>query len=83
MKTVSLSEFRNHPQGVLERLRRTRESVVLTKRGKPVARMFPYGQGGKPMPLGALRHRLIRIGDIVSPLDATEWEVLGEDSSTR
>ena len=40
MRTVTLVEFRKNAEGVLRRLRQG-ESVVLTRRGRPAARLEP------------------------------------------
>jgi prevent-host-death family protein len=39
MKTISATELRTHCARVLDEVERTREPVVVTKRGKPVARI--------------------------------------------
>ena len=41
MKTLSISEARNTLPGLLDELVRSREPVVVTRRGKPVARIVP------------------------------------------
>ena len=41
MKKVSASEFRTHCYAWLEHVRKTREQVLITKRGAPLVRLVP------------------------------------------
>jgi prevent-host-death family protein len=77
-ETISISEFKATCLAVLERVRRTRNPVVVTKYGEPVAEVVPT----TPEPqgrdwLGAMRGRGRVVGDIIAPAsDPDEWEVL-------
>ncbi len=52
----------------------SRESIVITKRGKPIARVIPFGEPNpRPKP-GRLEGTLISEGDIVSPLGPKLWQ---------
>jgi prevent-host-death family protein len=74
MKTMSVTHFKAHALAVLDDVATSREAVLLTKRGKPLAEVVPYaGPVAKPQP-GTLAHMLVREGDIVSPLGAKDWE---------
>ncbi len=68
MHAMAISEFKTHALRVLGRVEETREPVLITRRGKPVAKVVPYRpEGKKPVP-GALAHTLLHEGDILSPL---------------
>ena len=41
MKTMAISEFKTHCLQVLGRVARTKETVVVTKRGKPLVEVVP------------------------------------------
>ena len=41
MKTLLVSEFKNHCVGVLNEVADYSEEVIVTKRGKPLARIVP------------------------------------------
>src|SRR6059036_3912684 len=61
--------------GVAERA----ESFVITKRGKPVARLVPMDRKPKDSIFGWLRGQAWERGDIVAPAASPgEWEVLKE-----
>jgi prevent-host-death family protein len=51
---------------------RKRDAVIITKRGRPVARLEPIREAGGPI-YGALRGLVKIHGDLTEPLDV-EWE---------
>jgi antitoxin (DNA-binding transcriptional repressor) of toxin-antitoxin stability system len=57
-----------------DEVERTRQAVVITKRGKPVAELVPH-TAPKRNARGILKGRLEIVGDIISPIDV-EWEAL-------
>lgn len=57
---------------VLDEVAAKRTPVVVTKRGKPVARLVPFDEEPPPL-FGRLRGTGTIKGDIISPLE-DEWE---------
>ena len=49
------------------------ESLVITKNGKPVAELKPYGE--KKNLFGIWKDAVVVTGDIVSPIDV-EWDAM-------
>jgi prevent-host-death family protein len=76
MKTMPAGEFKTHCLKVMDRVNQTREPVVITKKGRPVAKLVPADPAPRDF-LGSLAG-IIRIqGDIESPIEPPEaWEVL-------
>ena len=80
IETIAISEFKATCLAVLERVRRTGASVVVTKRGEPVAEINPpsviaTGEGW----LGGMRGTATLADDLIEPaLPAKDWDVLGE-----
>lgn len=74
MKSMGISEFKSHCIRILKDLQRSRSPLIITHRGRPLARIEPIdGRGGRV--LGALRH-LGRIkGDLVHVDFTDEWEM--------
>jgi len=72
MKTMPVSLFKAHALQALDRVAKTREGILITKRGRPLAQVVPY-QPKTSIP-GRLADTLVREGDIVSPLGAKIWE---------
>ncbi len=64
MKTVPAARAKAELLALLEQVARTRQDVVITKRGRPVARLAPL----EPK-RGTLASRARLTGDVVSPVD--------------
>ena len=76
MKTMGAGEFKAQCLQVMERVRTTRAPVLITKRGKPVAKLVPADEAPKDI-FGCLADRIEILGDIVSPVIPPEdWEAL-------
>jgi len=73
MKTMAVSEFKAHALEVLGKVAETKEPVLITKRGKPLAEVVPFRGSDETPILGRLAHTLVFEGDIVSPIDET-WD---------
>ena len=69
MEQVAISKFKATCLAALEQVRRTREPLLVTRFGKPVAQIVPPDP---PKPakrkLGGLARTLVVAGDIVAPL---------------
>ena len=74
MKTMPVSMFKAHALQALARVARTKERLLITKRGKPLAEVVPCQEPAtKPVP-GQLAGYLVFEKDIVSPLGPEMWE---------
>lgn len=65
--TVSAAEFKTHCLQLMDRVQQERSEVVVTKYGRPVAKLVPYEPGEAVSPFGFLRGTVTYLGDIVSP----------------
>jgi prevent-host-death family protein len=74
-RIIKASEFKAKCLAVLDEVERTRQPVVITKRGKPVAELVPHKPPKKQNAWGILKDELFIEGDIISPIDV-EWEAL-------
>ncbi len=72
MKTLAITDFKAHALQILSRIAKTKESVVITKRGKPIVEVIPFSTS-KPAP-GKLSEALVFEKDIVSPLGEDMWD---------
>ena len=63
MKTVGATAFKRQCLSLLDQLEP--EGLVVTKRGKPVARVLPYERSFGPL-IGILRDKIRIVGDILS-----------------
>ena len=62
MKTIDASEFKNQCLALLDQL--DADGLVVTKQGKPVARVIPYEQQWADL-IASLRHKVTVKGDIL------------------
>ena len=78
MEEISISEFKAKCLAILERVRKTRKPVRVTRFGKPVAEiMAPSPVKNRDEWLGRMKGTAKIVGDIVAPAtDSSDWEVL-------
>lgn len=75
MKSMAISQFKTHALKIIDQLSQNNESIVVTKRGKPLVLITPYNDYSKKIKPGQLSDTLIFEEDIVSPLGDDMWEV--------
>jgi len=76
MKHMPAGDFKTHCLRVMEQVRTTRQPVVITKRGRPVAKLVPVAAPRKDG-FGCLKGVVEIVGDIESPVVPLEdWEAL-------
>ena len=74
-KIVKASEFKAKCLALMDEVARTGESVVVTKKGQPVAELVPHRPKPKKDAFGILKGELVITGDIMSPIDV-EWNAM-------
>lgn len=79
MEEIAISRFKATCLAVLDRVRRTRQPIVVTRFGSPVAEVVPPSPPPRPRSwLGAMRGSGRVLGDIVGPAASTDdWEAEG------
>ena len=63
MKSIGAAKFKEQCLALLDKL--TPEGLIITKHGKPVARVIPYPRESANL-IGALRNKIEIEGDILS-----------------
>jgi prevent-host-death family protein len=58
---------------LMDEVRKNKSEIVITKHGKPVAKLVPFVRQKPKSPFGALKGSVAIHGDIISPIDV-EWE---------
>ena len=72
--TVGISQFKDQALKILDQIAKSQVGIVVTKRGKPLARVIPYRSSEiKPEP-GKLAAYLVFEKDIVTPLGEDMWD---------
>jgi prevent-host-death family protein len=76
MKMIAAGEFKARCLQVMEDVRKKRIPVLITKRGKPLAKLVPPDDQ-PPDIFGCLAGKIEILGDIVSPITPLDdWESL-------
>ena len=70
-RTMKASEFKAKCLALMDEIAESGEEIVITKRGKPVAKLAPCE--GKPRTLFGAGGEIAIHGDIIEPIDV-EWE---------
>ncbi len=78
MESIAISEFKATCLAVLERVRRSGQPVLVTRRGEPIAEIVPPSSQALSAPwLGSARGSGHIIGDLVAPAaEERNWEAL-------
>jgi prevent-host-death family protein len=76
MKTMPAGEFKARCLRVMEEVKKYRTPVVITKKGKPVAKLVPPDEPKKNV-FGCVRDRFTFVGDVESPVfpRIEEWDM--------
>jgi prevent-host-death family protein len=76
MKRIPAGTFKAHCLAIMEDVRATRDPILITKRGRPVAKLVPAGTARDHF-IGHLVGVVKIVGDIESPIEPAEtWEAL-------
>jgi prevent-host-death family protein len=70
---IPAGEFKAKCLNLIDLVQAKRQEVIITKHGKPLAKLVPYQQKHRTL-FGAMRGKMIIDGDIVEPLDIS-WEI--------
>lgn len=70
---IAVGEFKAKCLKLLSEVSETGKPIVITKRGKPLAKVIPIASHKSVF--GAMRGSGTIVGDIVSPLDV-EWDAM-------
>jgi len=76
MKRMTAAKFKAQCLAVMEEVYSTRSPVLITKRGRPVAKLVPPDNSADEF-IGRLQGVVKVVGDIESPIEPPEtWEAL-------
>jgi prevent-host-death family protein len=76
MKTMPAGQFKARCLRVMDEVQSTREPVVITKKGRPVAKLVPATEPTDDF-LGKLSGSMRIVGDITQPIEDPEtWDAL-------
>jgi prevent-host-death family protein len=76
-KTIPAGEFKAKCLKLMDEVEKTGEELVITKRGKPIARLVPASSPSAERPrsiIGSMKGTVTILGDIVGPVIDPGWE---------
>ena len=69
---ISAAEFKANCLRLMDEVARRRAPIVITKRGKPVAKLVPIDEP-RVDPFGCMSGTIKILGDIVGPIEDAGW----------
>jgi prevent-host-death family protein len=76
MKRIAAGKFKAQCLRIMDEVRSTREPVLITKKGRPVAKLVPAEKATDDF-IGRLEGEIKIVGDIESPVTPLEdWDAL-------
>lgn len=70
MKTVAATQFKAHCLELIDEVLRTGEEVLVTKHGRPTARICPpVSRAALPWEPGRCKETLVSAGDLLAPVE--------------
>ena len=76
MTAVSASDFKAHCLQYMDTVKQKHKTIIITKHGKPVAKLVPYKEEITEL-FGRMEGSGVICGDIIEPLE-TEWDAYKE-----
>jgi prevent-host-death family protein len=74
---ISAAEFKAKCLKLMDKVAKTRESITITKRGKPIAKLVPVESETRSL-FGYMKGTVTILGDIVSPINE-KWSAIAGD----
>lgn len=78
MKTLNISDVRNSLPSVIEEVVQSNEVVVVTRYGKPIAKIVPFRNEGNHKSSYPLRGKPIKMADDFDEPEPELWNVVNE-----
>lgn len=77
MRTIAAGKFKATCLSIMDEVQKKRQPILITKNGKPVAKLVPVPAGEKDPIFGFYKGKIKVTGDIVSPIVPLEdWDAL-------
>ena len=76
MQTIKASEFKAKCLALMDEVALTGETIRVTKHGKPIVELRSLKPEKPQSPFGWHKGQIKEHGDIMSPIDVDEWDVL-------
>ena len=74
---IAISQFKSHCLEIIETLQTSRQSIIITKRNKPIAKVEPIMDSSKISLFGLLKGKAEIKGDILASIEE-KWDAAHE-----
>jgi prevent-host-death family protein len=74
---IAAGQFKAQCLQLMDRVGQTHEEIVITKHGRPVAKLVPVEEQHSSSFIGYMKGSVVVSGDIVAPVEE-DWEVCAE-----
>ena len=64
---IAAGEFKTHCLGLMDKIHLHHQTVIITKRGKPIAKLVPFEDGGTKPIFGFMKGHASITGDLIAP----------------
>ncbi|MEM7000381.1 MAG: type II toxin-antitoxin system Phd/YefM family antitoxin [Pseudomonadota bacterium] len=78
MKKISISKFKAECLALIDQVDKTREPLVVTKFGRPIAEVVPITKTQDTSWLGSMQDQGQIVGDLLDTDSAADWEAITE-----
>ena len=75
---IPAGEFKAKCLKLMDQVRESGREIVITKRGKPVAKLVPFKPKERPPLFGCMKGSIEILGDIIGPFHE-EWELRDDE----
>lgn len=72
MQSIAAGQFKAKCLALIDEVSQTNESIIITKHGKPLAKLVPFDSSKKHYDK-PLKNKVTFVSDIISPIDV-DWE---------
>ncbi|GAB6057189.1 type II toxin-antitoxin system Phd/YefM family antitoxin [Desulfonatronum parangueonense] len=76
MQQITVADLQANCHSLVEQVVATGETLLIMEHGKPAVELRPVQSGASVNPFGLHKGKTKILGDIITPLDDQEWEVL-------
>ena len=73
MEQITAAHFKANCLRLMDEVAQRRTPIVITKRGKPVAKLVPADNEPPIDPFGCMAGTAKILGDIINPIEDLEW----------
>ena len=74
MQSMAISKFKAQALKIVDQVAQDKETIIITKRGNPLAQIIPYHDESSMAQPGNLEDSFVFEEDIVSPICEGVWE---------